>query len=98
MLRLANNFRTLANLANVHNKLYDGTVFIYSNPRWENNSQMILITLQKIQALADLGSYRLYLAYNDTFWKTPEIHDFFTKSGFNIDAHSISWEEENELR
>ena len=94
MIRLASDFRKLARLSELKLDIQNRTKvieYMQSIEQWEKNKHVIVATLKKIHNSSEHGCSRLYLHTNDPFLKTPEIHDFFLYSGFQIDGNSIDW-------
>ena len=64
----------------------------------EKQNQVILETLQKITKASERGHTQAYLLENDLFWVTPEVHYFFTNSGFRILTNAIDWSPEEKIQ
>lgn len=90
MFYRASDFYKLAKLSEAcmrfQPKLYQITV-----RKFENHKHVLDTTLAKIQTSAERGGMCVYIPDQDPFWKNPEIHDFFRKSGFTIDKCVVRW-------
>jgi len=92
MIRLASDFRKVAKIAQITCGAENKTLqHIHSVRYWKEHQHVIQRTLSQIRDKADQGCYRVYLPEDDVLWRTQEVHDFFIKSGFSFDCHSIHW-------
>ena len=100
MYRLASDFRKLAKLTAVQQRIYIQPNKYTSIVSQSNEHKYIVDRiLKKIQRLASQGVFHAYVDPNDALWTIPEIRLYFLESGFLLDNHTISWKDEkSELR